>query len=218
MLSLPAQPFLWTRKGHAEIAHARSHTAVVHHSVPEEQEGRMSQINERACAILVAMALVMSILGSAASTQAATPRYVTGKVYINGAIVSDGIAVRLVFDGQTIATNTFDNGDYRLNFDENNYEEGVFSVSYLGTWYKTTPPGLELGEQNEFSYGVNLNVTVPPPAKKPRPAPGDPLQPMVNVPRGTVLRQAQDERQQGWTSPLVLRQAQDERYWLTRSW
>jgi hypothetical protein len=33
-----------------------------------------------------------------------------------------------------------------------------------------------------------------------------------------VLRQAQDERQQGWTSPLVLRQAQDERYWLNRSW
>jgi hypothetical protein len=128
----------------------------------------MSQMDERACAIVMAVALFMSTLGSAASVQAATPRYVTGKVYINGASAPHDVTVRLVFDGQTITTGTFDNGDYRLNFDENNYEEGVFSVSYLGTWYKTTPARLELGEQNEFGYSVNLHVTVPPPANKPR--------------------------------------------------
>jgi hypothetical protein len=128
----------------------------------------MSQMNEGAYAIVVAVALLMCSVGSAASVQAATPRYVIGKVYINGASAPDDVTVRLVFDGQTITSSTFDNGNYRLNFDENNYEEGVFSVSHLGTWYKTTPPKLELGEQNEFGYSVNLYITVPPPTKKPR--------------------------------------------------
>jgi PKD repeat protein len=88
----------------------------------------------------------------------ASPRYVYGKVYIDNVLAPDGTTVNLSFPGQAVANNTCANGNYIINFMEVDCEEGTFSVQYLGVWYPTTPPTVEL-ETDEIGYNVDLNVT-----------------------------------------------------------
>jgi len=48
-----------------------------------------------------------------------------------------------------------------MNFEENNYEEGTFSVYYQEAWHSTNPPTVELGDEHELLYHVDLYVTLP---------------------------------------------------------
>ena len=132
-------------------------------------------INKKKCSIgLITAILLLSFVSSTFTVQADSPRTVYGIVYIDGETAPDGTTVKLSFTDQEFTNETFIEGDYVMTFLEDNYEEGTFLVYYQGVWYPTVPPTVELGDQHEIIYHVDLYVTLPPPPNNPPDAPFNP--------------------------------------------
>jgi hypothetical protein len=108
----------------------------------------------------ITILLILSIVTSALSVQAASLRTVYGIVYIDGLKAPDGTTVKLTFPDQEITNNTFGNGHFVMNFMEDDWAEGTFSVFYLGYWRPTNPPTVGLGDQDELHYHVDLYVSL----------------------------------------------------------
>ena len=105
---------------------------------------------------MISFILLLTIFTSTYSAQTGNLRIVYGIVYINGVEAPDGVTVQLNFPDQTITNDTYANGNYVMNFDEIDYEEGTFLVQYLGAWYSTNPATVELGDQHDIEYNKNL--------------------------------------------------------------
>jgi len=110
---------------------------------------------------IITAGILLSLVLSSISLQASSPRTVYGKVYIDGELAPDGTTIKLTFIGQEITNDTYENGNYVMNFLEDNYEEGTFSVYYQEAWHSTNPPTVELGDEHEILYHVDLYVILP---------------------------------------------------------
>jgi len=107
--------------------------------------GKRFMKDKKVYSIIVGVMLVTLVV-AALPVQAASPRIVHGKVYIDDALAPDGSTVKIVPDQSDPRTNdTFANGNYVINFGGIDYEECTFSVEYIGVWYPTTPPSDRLG-------------------------------------------------------------------------
>jgi hypothetical protein len=125
-------------------------------------------MNKKKCSTgLIAIIILSSLTFSTFIVKADSPRTVWGKVYIDGELAPDGITVKLTFLGQELTNDTYENGDYAMNFLEDNYEEGTFSVYYQEAWHSTNPPTVELGDEHELLYHVDLYVTTTPQENNP---------------------------------------------------
>ena len=120
-------------------------------------------INKKKCSIgLITAILLLSFVSTTFTVQAYSLRTVYGMVYIDGETAPDGITVNLTFPVREFTNDTYAGGNYAMTFKEDNYEEGTFSVYYQGVWYPTEPPTVELGDEHEIIYHVDLYVTLPP--------------------------------------------------------
>ena len=122
--------------------------------------GKVKMKNKR-YALLINTVLLLSILISAISVQAATPRIVYGKVYINGVLAPNGTPVKITVPSQPdpFINYTYANGNYVINFIADNWEECTFSVYIQNAWRNPVP--LILDVETEIEHTVNLNVDIP---------------------------------------------------------
>ncbi len=112
---------------------------------------------KRRSTVLIVIIMLLSLAVSAFTVQAATLRTVYGKVSIDEGFAPNGTTVKLEFDTQEITNVTYEDGHYVMRFSEDDWEEGTFSVYYLGVWYPTTPSTVDLEDQQY--HLVNLSVS-----------------------------------------------------------
>jgi len=124
-------------------------------------------INKKLSTGLITAIVLFLLFTSTFTVLASSPRTVYGKLYIDGELAPNGTTVKLVFESQEITNNTYENGNYVMNFLEDNYMVGTFSVCYQSLWYTTNPPTVELGDENELFYNVDLYVTTIPQENNP---------------------------------------------------
>ena len=125
--------------------------------------------------VIITILILISLIATAFTVQASSPRTVYGTVWIaEGVTAPDGTTVKLTFTSQEITNDTYGDGYYAMNFGEDDYEEGTFSIYYNGDWYSTTPSTVELGDTDEWKYLVDIHISTVLEGNNPPNAPSNP--------------------------------------------